>query len=96
MEIPMLNEQEFANAYELYFAAFGRIRSGMTKIDGFKPLLEFYNKLTGHEETNPNAIMHHRIKMYGPPCKNCGKPYKTSVATFCSACGHRRLSYQPE
>jgi len=34
-------------------------------------MLEYYEKVTGFKETEPNAIMHHRIAQYGPPCENC-------------------------
>ncbi len=90
MEIPMLDEEEFAEAYRLYHNMFG---PGKGKIEErAQPLLDFYEKLTGFEETNANAIMHHRISLYGPPCENCGKPYRTPKASFCAACGNKRLT----
>lgn len=58
--------------------------------ENFKKLLDYYKEVTGFEETNPNAIMHHFIDMYGPDCENCGKPYRTESATFCPKCGNRR------
>jgi hypothetical protein len=84
MEVPMLDDVEFEKASELYSLALKNI-----KRDRFKPLLDYYNGLTNFGETQPNAIMHHRISQYGPPCENCGKPYRTLLATFCAACGHR-------
>jgi hypothetical protein len=53
----------------------------------FQPLLKKYLEMTGFEETVPAAIMHHRISLYGPPCKHCGKPLRTPAATFCAFCG---------
>lgn len=53
------------------------------------PVCEAYTKLTGFEETNANAVWHHRISLYGPPCEACGKPLRTPQARFCAECGHR-------
>lgn len=79
MDMLMLDEQEFARVRRLYIR---------------KPwpsgILEEYRQITGMEETNPNAIMHHRIAQYGPPCTQCGKPLRTPEASFCAACGKVR------
>jgi DNA-directed RNA polymerase subunit RPC12/RpoP len=87
-EIPMLNEDEFAVASNLYSDSFRK--AGASKIKRFKPLLDYYEEMTGSKETEPNAIMHHRISQYGPACTNCGKPYRTPQATLCPACGNKR------
>ena len=84
----MLDEEEFAIAYELYGAAFKM--TGKSMKERFKPLLEYYESVTGFGETIPNAIMHHRISQYGPPCENCNKPYRTPEASLCPACGNKR------
>ena len=63
-----------------------------TKVIGarrFRPLLEKYREMTGFVETEPNAIMHHRIALYGPPCPRCAKPLRSPQAAFCAECGHR-------
>lgn len=52
-----------------------------------QPALHLYQELTGYAETNVDAIWHHRISKYGPPCKACGKPLRTKQASFCAACG---------
>ena len=57
----------------------------------FKDLLDYYKRITGFEDTEPNAIMHHQIEQYGPPCKKCGKPYRTPQASFCAACGNKKI-----
>ena len=88
MEVAMLNEEEYVRAYELYGQGI-RAKEG-TRQERFQPLLDFYFGLTGEKETEPNAVMHHRIAQYGPPCENCGKPYRTPQAAFCAACGHKR------
>lgn len=89
MEVPMLDEEEYAKAYQLFGDCFRNIHKGLP--ERFKPLLDYYKQVTGWDETEPNAIMHHRIEQYGPPCENCGKPYRTPQATFCAACGHKRM-----
>ncbi len=89
MKVPMLDEEEFSRAYQLYADAF-KAENG-SRAERFKPLLEYYKELTGFEESEPNAIMHHRILDYGPPCERCGKPYRTPLATFCAACGNKRI-----
>lgn len=93
----MLDEDEYAIISELYrvdlaSAKEHRIKNnlpieGLTVEELFRPVREKYKELTGFEETNHNAIMHHRISIYGEPCKNCGKPLRTPQAAFCAACG---------
>lgn len=87
MDVEMLDEIEFAKAAELYKTSFTNQDSYEVRM---KPLLDYYKEVTGFEETEPNAIMHHRIAQYGPPCENCGKPYRTPQASFCAACGNKR------
>lgn len=90
MEVPMLDEDEYKVASKLYRSGFETGKCNMTRKKRFKELLDYYKDLTGFEETNPNTIMHHRIDLYGSACENCSKPYRTSKASFCAACGHRR------
>ena len=86
----MLDEEEYAQAHELYGQGMRNIKFAKDRQLQFKELLDFYKNVTGFDETEPNAIMHHRIALYGPPCENCGKPYRTNEAAFCAACGHKR------
>lgn len=90
MKIPMLDEEEFAIAYKLYSEAIREVKFGKNRELRFKPLLDYYKSITGYDETEPNAIMHHRIAQYGPICEKCGKPYRTPQASFCAACGNKR------
>ena len=49
--------------------------------------LQRYYEMTGFRETNVNAIWHHRLSQFGPPCSSCGKLLRTPRAKFCAACG---------
>jgi hypothetical protein len=61
------------------------------RTNGFgQKALELYEKITGFKETNPNALFHHRLSIYGPSCGTCHKPLRTPQATSCAACGSSR------
>ena len=92
MDVPMLDEEEGKIASKLLAEGFQEFKTARKTLlnENFKKLLDYYNNLTGFEETNPNAIMHHFIDMYGPDCEKCGKPYRTESATFCPKCGNKR------
>jgi hypothetical protein len=96
MERPMLDEQEYEIVRELYGQGFRRMRdqpSGTnSRTEQFQPMLEAYRQMTGFEETEPNAIMHHRIALYGEPCQKCGKPLRSPAAGFCAAWGEQKAS----
>ena len=66
-------------------------RHGVTlavaKEEAPKEVLARYKNLTGFDETNVNALAHHRVAIYGPPCSACGKPLRTPVARRCVECG---------
>jgi hypothetical protein len=49
--------------------------------------LQRYYELTGFREANINALWHHRLAQYGPPCSSCGRLLRTPRAKFCAACG---------
>ena len=84
----MLDEKEYAVVDELYGKLVRTITEDRVKIK--QQLIDYYFHLTGEQDSNPNSIIHHRIALYGPPCEVCGKPYRTSQASFCAACGHKR------
>ena len=90
MEVTMLNKEEFAIAYELYGKMIRNLAAS-SREERNKELVDYYYNLTGEMDTNPNSIIHHAIDLYGPPCENCGKPYRTPKASFCAACGHKRI-----
>lgn len=92
----MLDEQEFAQIANLYsegMKSAKRFRevSGVdlkhpAVDDCFRPVRDRYERLTGVKESNQNAIMHHRLAMYGPPCEHCGKPLRRPNAKLCGNC----------
>ena len=93
----MLDEEEFAVIANLYAQSLNGAKEFRTQNRAslsdiplavlFQPVREAYLKMTGMDESNENAIMHHRISLYGPPCEYCGKPLRTPRASFCAACG---------
>jgi hypothetical protein len=80
----MLDEAEWAELAARYDRATGPKERLMA-------LLEEYERLTGFHETNPNAVWHHRVSLYGPACSACGKPLRTPRAAKCMACGAPRV-----
>jgi hypothetical protein len=94
--MPMLDEEEYAEVSHLYMECVRatkefRERWGVPlKVarvsERFRSVRDCYERLTGVRETNENAIMHHRLSLYGPPCKRCGKPLRTPQAKLCGAC----------
>jgi hypothetical protein len=79
----MLDDEEFKRVSSL------RNRTGSwsdRRESMFGRVLGEYEHITGFRETNPNAIYHHVLSMYGPPCAKCGKPLRTPRAKICGAC----------
>lgn len=90
----MLDEHEFSEAERLYRKMFDLRKNGHSREEAALPLLQYYSELTGFVETEPNAIMHHRLSLYGPPCDLCGNPYRTPLAMICAACGNERSVHE--
>lgn len=101
-EVPMLDERE----WELFYPAMGvqgiqhyrqlyqvSLKEAMERFE--QPVLDAYFELTGYRETSYNALWHHRLSLYGPPCSACGKPLRTGRARFCAACGYKREITSP-
>src|SRR5579859_3901675 len=95
-DVPMLDEDEYAIIHRVIQECFARARQwhGMTLDEGrlpldelFEPVRAGYARMTGMANCHHNAIMHHRIAIYGPACAHCGKPLRTPRASFCAACG---------
>lgn len=83
VEIPMLDEDEWALIAPLLARS--------VDPEPRQAALDLYAEMTGLRETNINAIWHHRIADYGPPCGFCGKPLRTPKAKLCAACGAKPL-----
>ncbi len=95
-EVPMLDEDEYAEVARLYGDAIKgtkefRQRWGVSLENAsiqerFEPVRTLYERLTGMKNCHQNAIMHHRISLYGPPCKRCQRPLRTPKAKPCGSC----------
>jgi len=82
-EMPMLDDDEYRQVLALRPTGKG----GSESLNAmFIPMLAEYERITGFRETNPNAVFHHRLSEYGPPCRHCGKPLRTPQAKFCGHC----------
>jgi len=84
-EVPMLDDEEYGQV------AAHATSTSAAGADGLAAFVAAYNRVTGWSETNPNAVGHHRLSMYGPPCPQCGKPFRSGRASYCRECGHKRL-----
>jgi hypothetical protein len=100
MEIPMLEEHEWEQVlpelslgikqiqhYRQTHAA--SVQEAKQHVYGVGALERYY-QITGFRETNINALWHHRLSLFGPPCQSCGKPLRTPRAKWCAACGASR------
>ena len=100
MELPMLEEEEWKQVLPLldlkrglrdlkkYNAVHGMSPAEAKAAYGLCPAaLDAYFKLTGFRETNSDALHHHRLSLYGPPCSSCGKALRTPLAKHFAECG---------
>jgi hypothetical protein len=78
----MLDDDEFNRVSSLFNT--GTQGNGRERM--FGPALIEFERLTGFRETNPNAMYHHVLSIYGPPCAHCGKPLRTPRAKVCGSC----------
>lgn len=91
MDIPMLEPHEFEVVRRLYSAAMDAPGDIDARFDAVRAE---YLRLTGFSESNHNAIMHHAVELYGPPCPSCDKPLRTPEARQCAACGVTRSGFK--
>ena len=100
MDVPMLDEVEWEQVVPHLTGAVAEIKryrdahgvslaEAKDQVYG-KGALDRYHQITGFRETNVNAVWHHRISNFGPPCAACGKPLRTPRAKFCAECGGQR------
>jgi hypothetical protein len=96
-DIPMLEEHEWAVVLPRLYEGIRKIREYRSAQDATLEAakrhvyehgaLERYFEITGFRETNINALWHHRLSLFGPPCNTCGKPLRTPRAKLCAECG---------
>jgi hypothetical protein len=98
MDVPMLDEEEFEQVARVHQEVMERFRASRRKgekafvsvEDILAPVCAEYMRLTGFHERNVNAVLHHRLRLYGPPSTRCGKPLRSPRARYCAACGEDR------
>ena len=98
MDIPMLEDDEFEQVLAArksgerrsVFHRLWQRREDIRGRFGQEKMLRAYNDITGFDETNPNAVYHHVVSAYGPPCEACGKVLRTPTASGCLECGEKR------
>ena len=78
----MLDDDEYRRVTLLWPA----IERGNNLQEPFAAMLAEYKRITGFRETNPNAVFHHRLSAYGPPCRFSSKPMRTPQAKVCGSC----------
>lgn len=99
IDVPMLEDHEWKLVHRLFANPIEQIKryrqthevSLAEAHNRFgQKALKIYHSMTGFEETNAAALWHHRVSLYGPPCRACGKPLRTPHAKMCAACGADR------
>lgn len=98
--VPMLDEDEFVLISRLFDDGLSGAKQDRRELGvpvddpslhaRFEPVRREYERLTGFANCHQNAVMHHRLSLYGPPCAACGKPLRTPRAKHCAACGVER------
>jgi len=96
-DVPMLDEGQYAEVHRLYGECMNATKELREKwglplgVIGVEermlPVTLWYEQKTGMAGCYHNAVMHHRLSLYGKPCASCGKPLRTPKAKFCAACG---------
>jgi hypothetical protein len=96
-EMPMLDEGEYGEALRIYNECAQdvkaiRRKSNLSLADAnvderFRPLREWYERLTGVPGCHQDAILHHRLSRLGSPCGACGKSLRSPRAKRCVSCG---------
>jgi hypothetical protein len=76
----MLDEEEYGQVMALW-------RQDGAMKERLALMFAEYVRITHYAETNPNAVWHHRLSLYGPPCRSCGKPLRTPQAKAVSMGG---------
>jgi len=80
-------EAEHSDGYFAQIAIKEAVRSDDPR---FQPALDAYERITGVRASHPFHVTYHRLSLYGPPCRNCGKPLRTPEARLGAFCGKNR------
>lgn len=80
-EVPMLSEDEYQ-----FVMSFLAAESGIPFGERQQQALDAYRQITGENETKFTVLCHHRLALYGSPCRYCHKPLRTPRATLCGCC----------
>jgi hypothetical protein len=100
----MLDETEYAaierlhHAYQPSIEAADRLRvtSEVAEVEWRRLIAErdqramdLFREMAGVAPKEPFTVLHHRRSLYGAPCPQCGKPFRSPRSAFCAACGWR-------
>jgi hypothetical protein len=77
----MLTEEEYQ-----FVMSFLSAESGVPFGERQQLALDAYWQITGERETRFPVLYHHRLALYGPPCRFCHKPLRTPRASLCGCC----------
>ena len=95
-EVPMLDDGEYRIVSKLYHDIMRSIKLAKTGVpldsadvvhERLAPVRDAYFRMTGVREQKTHVILHHGLSSFGPPCRSCGKPFRTPAAKYCAACG---------
>jgi hypothetical protein len=102
MDIPMLEEHEWKEVSASLANAIQQIKDYRTEHNvslaearefGYgRTALDRYFEITGFRETNADALWHHRVSLFGPPCTACKTLLRTPFANYCAECGAAQRS----
>lgn len=96
--LPFLTPEEWSEVRPLLMLDIERIKAyrshaGVSLPEALSTLqhraCQRYFELTGFKETNPNALWHHHLDLYGRECPACSHLLRTPQAAFCANCGWR-------
>jgi hypothetical protein len=83
----MLDPESFRQIHEEFAGDPDGLQKRLDFERDYGGMLREYERITGFRETEPMALYHHQVALYGPPCEWCGKPLRTPDAKVCGACG---------
>lgn len=101
-DVPMFTEAEYATLRQLWEQGNSEIETYKANNKNWQHLSDViqaahekfyktYQTFALVEDVPKNiGLWHHRIDMYGPPCKHCGKVLRTPKASKCFECGQSR------